>query len=223
MPFMIFILEGCLELAMTCSICLSMLNAERFSTFSEILSTCLTFFFTLVLAVIPIWSLIVGCIFHRAQKLKDEKTVKKYLPLFEGKRLNSLLALQYPTIFIVRRYVMIALIFISKDLIVQLVTNSQLALLSTCYILYAQPFTESNLNKQEIVNELTILGIAYTLYVYALIVKEDQLKFSYEIGWFHIGVMGTNWIINLIFMVSASIYGFKLRLRRYKNKKAAQK
>ena len=101
-----------------------MLNADRFSTFAEILSTGLTFFFTLVLAIIPIWTLIVGFKFHRAQKQKDEKTVEKYLPLFEGKRLNSLLALQYPTIFLIRRYAMIALIFMAKDLIVQLVTNS---------------------------------------------------------------------------------------------------
>ena len=64
--FMIFILEGCLELGMTCSICLYMLSEESFSSFSEILSTSLAFFFALVLAVTPIWSFVVGCLFHRA-------------------------------------------------------------------------------------------------------------------------------------------------------------
>ena len=85
--FMIFILEGCLELGMTCSICLSMLSGESFSSFAETLSTSLAFFFALVLAVTPLWSFVVGCLFHRAQKRKDMKVVEKYLPLFEGKRL----------------------------------------------------------------------------------------------------------------------------------------
>ena len=85
--FMIFILEGCLEIGMTCSICDLMLTEENFSSFAEVLSTCLSLFFTLVLAVTPIWSFVVGCLFHRAQKRKDMKTVEKYLPMFEGKKL----------------------------------------------------------------------------------------------------------------------------------------
>ena len=71
---------------------------------------------------------------------------------------------------------MILLIFASRNLITQLITNTWLAILSTCYIIYVHPYTEPALNRQEIINELTILVAAYTLYVYALVVDKRQLE-----------------------------------------------
>ena len=117
---------------------------------------------------------------------------------------------------------MIFLIFQSQNLITQLTINTWLAILSTCYIIYVKPYTEPALNRQEIINELTILIAAYTLFVYALIVDEKQLEFSYHIGWSHIGILGINWLINMSFMISDSIHSFKLRLKLRRNKKKAK-
>ena len=90
-----------------------------------------------------------------------------------------------------------------------------------CYLVHVQPFTSPTINKQEIINEMTILFAAYTLYTYAGVTTGDR-QTNYNIGWGHISILGTNMIINMLFVGYSSIHTSKLKLKRFKNRRIAR-
>ena len=63
---MVFLLESCVEIGITCGICLTMINGDRVSTFWEILSTSLAFLFAGALVIAPLHILITGLKLHSA-------------------------------------------------------------------------------------------------------------------------------------------------------------
>ena len=65
--YMIFMLEGCIEIGMTGSVSLTMMNADRFSSFWEIFSTFLCFFFVISLVVAPVYTMFAGYKLYKAK------------------------------------------------------------------------------------------------------------------------------------------------------------
>ena len=107
---MVFLLESCVEIGITCGICLTMMNGDRVSSFWEILSTSLAFFFAGALVIAPLHILITGIKVRNAVKEGDKEFVEHNQQLFEDKRLDSSLAVQHSTVFFLRRYVLMAMI-----------------------------------------------------------------------------------------------------------------
>lgn len=79
--FLIFMLEGCLELGMTATVCVLMFNWDRVSTTAEIYSTILAGFFIVALIVSPIYILITGVKYYRAKmeyrRTRDKKSLAR--------------------------------------------------------------------------------------------------------------------------------------------------
>ena len=61
MIYMVFMLEGCIELGLTGSVSVIMLNSDRVSNFSEFFSTVLAIFFCISLIIAPIYTFYAGC------------------------------------------------------------------------------------------------------------------------------------------------------------------
>ena len=111
----VFLLEGCVELSMTASICVLKLNSDRFANFGEIFSTLLMFVMIFALIVAPIYIVISGYRMHKAKLAHDRQTVKKYLPLFKNIKTKSFLAVQYSSLFFLRRYCMVLMIIYFRE------------------------------------------------------------------------------------------------------------
>ena len=86
------------------------MNTDRISNPGEVLSTSLMCFMVLALLIAPIYILVIGYRLNKAKLAHDRVTVKKYVALFEGKKIKSFLAVQYNTLFFLRRYCMMAMI-----------------------------------------------------------------------------------------------------------------
>ena len=93
MIYIIFMLEGCIELGLTGSVSIIMLNSDRVSSLSEFLSTALAIFFCISLAIAPIYTFFAGCQLYRASKRRDKKVIERLKPIFDGKRFNDKLAI----------------------------------------------------------------------------------------------------------------------------------
>lgn len=64
----------------------------------------------------PIYTLVAGYKLYRARQRKDKETIEKYGAIFEGKRFKSFLAIQYTTIFFLRRFLMLyVILFMNED------------------------------------------------------------------------------------------------------------
>ena len=61
MIYIVFMLEGCIELGLTGTVSVMMLNSDRVSNFSEFFSTALAFFFCISLVIAPIYTFYAGC------------------------------------------------------------------------------------------------------------------------------------------------------------------
>ena len=68
---MTFMIEGCVELGISCGVSLLMLNSDRWANFSEAFSSLLAIFFTITLVVAPIFVIRAGLKFHGAKQRAD--------------------------------------------------------------------------------------------------------------------------------------------------------
>ena len=120
---------------------------------------------------------------YYAKKKRKTKVVKKLLPIFEGKRLNKRLAIQYSTFFFLRRYMMMFLfVFFPEMTMTQININLLLTLLMLLFIIDVYPFEEMKMNKQEMFNEICVLISGYVMLLYTEFVGD--LETRYTIGWF---------------------------------------
>ena len=140
---MIFMFETCVEISSQCSIFLIMMNGDRFSNFGEIFSSCLAFLFVGALILTPFYTIIAGYKLYKAKKNRDRKRVKALKPIFEDKNLKSFMAIQYSSIFILRRYALLFLIIFFPDARNAFINFSTInTLLMCCYIAHFKPFCE---------------------------------------------------------------------------------
>lgn len=107
---MIFMLESCFELGITCGISLTMFTPDRVSNVSEVISSALAFLVAGVLIIAPLHNLIMGVKLSHAVRDKDQAYIDENQELFADKRLESRLAIQHGTIFFIRRYILILLL-----------------------------------------------------------------------------------------------------------------
>jgi len=139
--------ESCLELGFWCGICIKLMETERFSSVSEVLSSSLVFFFGICLIFVPIYQFVVGILFYKAIKNNNEARIKKFEELFEGKRTSSMFALQYNVIFLMRRYSLIfMLILYPNNALTQIFGTMYLSVFTLAYLAHARPFIEPKMN-----------------------------------------------------------------------------
>ena len=143
----VFLAESCLELGFWCSICIKLMEKERWSSAAEVFSSCLVFFFGISLIFVPIYQFVVGILYYKALKKNNEARIQKYEELFEGKRTSSIFALQYNVIFLMRRYSLIfMLILYPNNALTQIFGTMYLSVITIGYLAHARPFVEPKMN-----------------------------------------------------------------------------
>ena len=219
---MVFMLESCVEIGITSSICLLMINGDRVSSFWEVFSTCLAFFFAGALVIAPLHVLISGIRVNRAYNEGDDEAVEENGHLFEGKNLESGLAVQHSTIFFVRRYILMFLVvFLPETRNTQITVQINATLLFIAFVMHSKPYTEPIMNKQEIANEVIVLLCSYLLLYYTEFVTDMEVR--YNIGWVHMLLIGVNVLMNLSIMVVITVHNCKVDCRRRKAMAIARK
>jgi len=73
--------------------------------------------------------------------------------------------------------------------------------------LHGQPFESPIMNRQELINESSVLLFTYTLGAYTDILSQET---RYMFGWGNISIIGLNVLINLGFMATVTVQNFIL-------------
>ena len=189
------------------------MNEERFSTVWEAISSALAYFFAVLLIVSPIYIITSGMYLFRAVKRNDEMEIQRHLPLFKGKRISSLAAIQHSSVFFMRRYIIIFVLVIYRDYrFLQIQSSMVGALVITLYTIVMRPFEDPILNKQEVVNELALYFAFIMLYAFTEILSNmEQLVIC---GWISVNLNGAIVLINLVFMSLVSCKTLLLSIKR---------
>ena len=94
------------------------------------------------------------------------------------------------------------------------------AIIITCYTAVASPFEEPVMNRQEIVNEVSVCLSTYMLFAYMDLIGDMEILINY--GWVSMGLIAGNIIINLLFMLCIQGRESKLRMKRFINHRKAK-
>ena len=89
------------------------------------------------------------------------------------------------------------------------------AIIITCYTAVASPFEEPVMNRQEIVNEVSVCLSTYMLFAYMDLIGDMEILINF--GWVSMGLIAVNIIINLLFMLCIQGRESKLRLKKFTN------
>ena len=85
-------------------------------------------------------------------------------------------------------------------------------LFTMSYVAYVKPFNSSNMNLQEILNEVTILLSCYALFTFTEWVPDMDRRI--EMGWFLLALIGMSLLTYITIMTVVGISNTYKKLRR---------
>ena len=173
-------------------------------------SEALSFSFLVIvltcLVIIPTYLFIVGIKLYKANKRNDEQTVERYSHIFEDKRFNNPLAIQYVVVFLLRRFALISLlVFARGQSTIQVIGYLILSFLMLVYIKKVGPFKDPQYNRVELFNEKCVF-ISGCLIFLQTDAFGNSLEFRYRIGWFQIGTTLLVVVVGVVLMTRANIH-----------------
>ena len=202
-----------------------------FETQDESINTASRLFFVVVIGVFIIWS---ACfITCNREALEQEEVQSKFGSMYEDIKTDKLTSALYTTVFCIRRLLLVlALLFLKEK--GETVIIYAFLLICSCnfaYLTRAMANNEQVLNKLELVNELGLMGVLYTMLFF---IKTNQLSalVVWDAGVGTIGVLGFMFLINFGYMFTTSLRKakneaklqlIKLRQRKLKRMKKFKK
>ena len=130
----------------------------------------------------------------------------------DPKKKPSKLLLVYPAVFFARRLIFVLSVFYIQSLWIKLVVHTAVSLCTAGYLLHAWPFISRFENKIEVMNECTLILLAYGLICFTEFVPEPEDR--YKIGWGYIGINLANYGTHATIMTLASCLVLRLRIRK---------
>jgi hypothetical protein len=153
-----------------------------FNTKTDSMDTVLAWFYFVLSWFIP---LVLSIILYFCEKTIKAKGpfFKRIESAFEDVSLKSGSTMNYVTIFLMRRLLLILAIFfcVGNKSVFQGIYNIQACLFYLCYLLHCRPFTSKALHNQEVFTEICYLLFGYNLLVLGAFVPDGETKFF--IGW----------------------------------------
>lgn len=135
-------------------------------------------------------------LYKNRDNLNEKAFQHKYVALVEGLRTRYQGAWLLYSLFIARRLLFCATIFVLQDFpVLQVGAFVIQSVANLCYVLKVKPFLEKFDYYTEIFNEFCILVISYTLIAFTPI--NDSAVIKYNCGWLFIAVFVLNVCVNI--------------------------
>lgn len=117
----------------------------------------------------------------------------------EKKKTRALLFV--PFIFFLRRIVfMVVTLFSSENFVVQLIAMLTMSTIMFAYVVRVRPLETTRANRIEIMNEVTMILLAHTMFLFSDYVKDRERV--YDIGWVYTTTSTINITIHLVVILS---------------------
>ena len=161
-------------------------------------------FFVTVLGLWLIWS---TCFITRNRKnLKKDEYESKFGSMYEGIKTKKLVSALYTSVFCLRRMLLVlALLFLKEfDEFVMIYAFLFICSANFVYLTMAMANTEDVLNRLEIVNELGLIAVLYTMLFFIRTNTLDALV-VWDAGVGTIAVLGFVFLLNFGYMFSNSV------------------
>ena len=200
--FIRYIIEGNLDLCYENIFFVHLYSS--FDTQDEAINTGTRIAFVVVLGFWLIWS---TCFITRNRKnLKQEELEEKFGSMYEGIKTKKLESALYTPVFCLRRMlVVLALLFLKeRDEFAMIYAFLIICSANFVYLTMAQANTEVILNRLEILNELGLIGVLYTMLFFIRTNTLDALV-VWDAGVGTIAVLGFVFLLNFGYMFSNSV------------------
>lgn len=223
-----FMLESCIEIGLSAMITLLSIDKETFSSAGEAFSTACAALGLLLLFLAPIYLYKVAARFmeYIIMDMEVKQTeLSPYSRLFEDYR-PKLPAIRYPVVFFLRRYsILLAMTLLPFHKLLQIQCQMIGTIFVIAYLLYYQPYLEKKFNRQEAINEITVLLAAYPLLVFTEWVFDVDSR--NKAGWSIVFLILINILFNLtiviVSFIVSSIKKTKYALIRLKKRREMTK
>ena len=158
--------------------------------------------------------LVVFIVYAGRKVYKETGESDSYNLLFENLRINKMGALAYDVTFLLRRFLVISLITVmANEPIVQIELYLFASLASLIYLITIKPFDVDLMLKAEILNEIGILMVSYTLFWFTDYVVDPSLEF--DLGWCVVGMILLLVLINIVIFGIALVRKIKLAIKKW--------
>ena len=160
---------------------------------------------TVALAALPIWILVFYC--RNFARWDDEGFDVKYGAVFEGLRKDKRSSLAYPIILILRRFVLVFLSTVTRDMFfIQLAITVLIAVIQVAYLSNYRPFEENLQNNLEIFNEVTTIMLVDILSVFS---EANSQPMDLEMDMLFLVSLVSNLSVHLYFLIKSSVTSTK--------------
>ena len=195
-----FLLEGCVEIGMSAMISVIMIEKETFQNGWEVIAILCAFLSLILLLLMPIFFLKIRPTFLEAvREAGGDRSASRYAPLFEEYRVDKS-ALLYPVVFFLRRYLMIIILTTMPSVgFAQIFTQMYATVFVIQYLWRVFPFENTFLNRQEIINECTVLCASYPLLTFTSFLRDEDRRI--EFGWVVVAIILFNLFFNIAVLV----------------------
>ena len=189
--------------------------------FSNVLSV-------VVLVTVAVTPFIIMLFFYKRQdKWTDKDFDEKYGGLIEGTRVQSKTVskgaiLAYLLTYFARRGIFTFSVFILSDYLwLQLAIQMICSLCVLSILLYVRPFSDPRLQRLEVFNEITILGLSYMLAAFSDMITDPGDRYNY--GWLYLALSLLNIATHVLLLLYDTIKKIirKIKQRFYKKKMQA--
>ena len=216
-----FCMEASLDIAISGSINLIVMiekgEVPMDTAFQIINSVALFVLYTATLAF-PVFVLAFYAL--KFAKWEDEDFDSKYGTIFEGLRRNQRSSLLYPFFFAFRRVLLTLVIVLAADLLfLQLFSQLFTLSIQIWYLATYEPFEEPLMQKLEIFNEFTMIGLIYCVMSFSPVNLEMENNEAWVVGAFLVCLCG-NMLVHLYFLMKDSYLSTKDKCKRCCNKKS---
>jgi hypothetical protein len=168
-----------------------------------------------VLFLLPfgVWALL----WRRQATLAQEESKTRFGSTYMELRLNSRTALLYNVIYMLRRQLFaFTAIFLKSWPFAQVQVVIFHSVCVMMYLILFRPFEEPSMNRLEVFNEGCILAASFHLIAFTELTGDPDIQ--YKGGWSIIGVTSLNIVINMLFMIVATVQKVRITMRKIEPK-----
>ena len=206
-----FLLESSFELGLSAMITVKMMSSENFDTFWESVSTSCAFVTLVCLSIAPLALIRITKTYVGEVLGMQDETQHRHYEMLGSYRPNRR-SMLYSIVFFLRRYtVILVLTMLPGNALAQILTTMLSTMVVIAYVGGIRPHANSNVNRQEIINEITVLVASYPLLFFTKWVWDMDMRLN--AGWFLIACIILNCLFNMTILLFAMLWAYKKKLK----------
>ena len=221
-----FFMESCNELGLAAMVTIKMAEGDRWEHLADSIDLVFAYVALALLIMTPFVLYYYGRRLLYRRLGMTEQEADAITSLFDQYREDDIVGIRFTVIFFLRRFIMIAILTSLPTMkLAQIGSQLYLSMMITIFTVHYLPYDYPIQNKQESVNEITVLFGSYHLFMFTNWISDEEKR--YMLGWSIIGFIGLNICFNIFLALYVGMQGicrkFKLKALKASHKRKMHK